>query len=127
MDKSNLKYQLLENSYDKNSVEYKKLVSSLKDLEYIQTDLHNIIIEQNSKIKNINKNNDSIKENFTISNNDLEICDKYYFSYKPIVIGSLIGAIFISPTTALLRIKYLGLTTSFGAILGGFSGYKIQQ
>ena len=104
MDKSNLQYQLLQN-YKKDSPEYKKLISSLDDLEYIQTDLHNLIS----------------------STNELEIADTYYFSYKPIIIGTFTGAIFISPITALLGLKYLALTSSIGGILGGIGGYKLMK
>ena len=127
MNKSNLGYQLLLNGhYDENSVEYKKLISSLKDLEYIQTDLNNIILEQNNKLKSINSNNNSIIDNLSKSNKDLKICNEYHFSYKPILIGSCIGALFISPVTSILGLKYLGVSLSVGGLIGGYSGYKLQ-
>ena len=126
MDKSNLQYQLLQN-YKKDSPEYKKLISSLHDLEYIQTDLHNIILSQNVKLKNVNKKNNTIQDNLISSTNELEIADTYYFSYKPIIIGTFTGAIFISPITALLGLKYLALTSSIGGILGGIGGYKLMK
>ena len=127
MSKTNLGYQLLLNgNYDENSIEYKKLMSSLQDLEYIQTDLNTIILDQNNKLKNINTNNNSILENLNKSNEDLKICNKYYFSYKPIIIGSCIGALFISPVTSILGLKYLGVSLSVGGLIGGYSGYKLQ-
>ena len=110
-----------------NDIKYKNLVNSLKDLEYIQKDLYSVIKTQNEKIKDINNKNDSIINNFNNSNRELELCDKYYISYKPIVIGSVVGAIFISPFTSLIGLKYLGLTSSIGMLIGGISGYKIQQ
>lgn len=126
MDKSNLQYQLLQN-YDNDSLEYKKLISSLKDLEYIQTDLHNIILDQNAKLKNVNKTNNTIQDNLNSSTDELKICDKYYFSYKAIIIGSVTGFVFISPISALLGLKYFGLTSSIGGIIGGLSGYKLMK
>ena len=123
---SNLELKLLENC-DKDSIKYKKLLESLKDLEYIQNDLHNVIIDQNNKIKNIRVSNEKIYDNLYDANIDLEYCDKSFFSYKPIIIGSCVGALFISPITALVGLKYLGLTSGLGGVLGGISGYKLQQ
>ena len=126
MDKSNLQYQLLQN-YKEDSPEYKKLISSLHDLEYIQTDLHNIILSQNVKLKNVNKKNNTIQDNLNSSTEELEFANKYYFSYKPIIIGSLTGALFISPLSALFGLKYMSLTSSIGGIIGGISGYKLMK
>ena len=123
---SNLQYKLLEN-YDKNSEEYKNLVSSLKDLEQIQTNLHSVLLDQNNKLKNVKNTNDNIYDNLNNANINLKYCDDLHFSYKPIIIGSLIGALFISPVNALIGMKYFGLTTSIGGIVGGIGGYKIQK
>lgn len=123
---SNLEYKLLENC-DKNSLEYKKLLSSLKDLEYIQTDLHNVLIDQNNRLKNVKNQNDNIHDNLNQANIDLKYCDKINFSYKPIIIGSCIGALFISPVNALIGLKYFGLTTGIGGLIGGIGGYQIQK
>lgn len=126
----NLKVKLINKNgeeIDENSIEYKKVISTLKDLEYIQKDIYDVIKTQNNKIKDINNINENISANMTLSKNNLEICNKYYFSYTPIILGSVIGVIFISPVTAFLGAKYLGITTSLGVIFGGLSGYKIQQ
>ena len=83
MNKSNLKIQVLKNineddQIDKNSEEYKNLISSLTDLEHIQIDLYNCIKTKNNKIKNINNLKDNLENNLLNSNNNLQLCDKYY-------------------------------------------------
>ena len=58
---------------------------------------------------------------------DLTECDKLHFSYKPIILGTILGGAICSPMITLLGIKYIGISTSVGGFLGGFAGYKIQK
>ena len=131
MDNSNLQYQLFKQGYyeDKHQKEeYKKLVNSLSDLKDIQTDLNELLLQQDEKINDLEEKSLIIEDKVKDSLNNLVEADKLYFSYTPILTGGILGMTLLSPPTAfLLGAKYVGYSLGLGGILGSISGYKLQK
>ena len=131
MDNSNLQYQLFKQGYYKDKhqkEEYKKLVNSLSDLKDIQTDLNELLLQQDEKINDLEEKSLIIEDKVKDSLNNLVEADKLYFSYTPILTGGIIGMTLLSPPTALLLgAKYLGYSLGLGGIIGSISGYKLQK
>ena len=131
MNNSNLQYQLFKQGYyeDKHQKEeYKKLVNSLSDLKDIQTDLNELLLQQDEKINDLEEKSLIIEDKVKDSLNNLVEADKLYFSYTPILTGGIIGMTLLSPPTALLLgAKYLGYSLGLGGIIGSISGYKLQK
>tara|TARA_B100000242_G_C42978820_1_gene454315 strand:+ start:492 stop:890 length:399 start_codon:yes stop_codon:yes gene_type:complete len=131
MDNSNLQYQLFKQGYyeDKHqNEEYKKLVNSLSDLKDIQTDLNELLLQQDEKINDLEEKSLIIEDKVKDSLNNLVEADKLYFSYTPILTGGILGMTLLSPPTAfLLGAKYVGYSLGLGGILGSISGYKLQK
>ena len=131
MDNSNLQYQLFKQGYyeDKHQKEeYKKLVNSLSDLKDIQTDLNELLLQQDEKINDLEEKSQIIEDKVKDSLNNLVEADKLYFSYTPILTGGILGMTLLSPPTAfLLGAKYVGYSLGLGGILGSISGYKLQK
>ena len=68
MDNSNLQYQLFKQGYyeDKHQKEeYKKLVNSLSDLKDIQTDLNELLLQQDEKINDLEEKSLIIEDKVT--------------------------------------------------------------
>ena len=131
MDNSNLQYQLFKQGYyeDKHKKEeYKKLVNSLSDLKDIQTDLNELLLQQDEKINDLEEKSLIIEDKVKDSLNNLVEADKLYFSYTPILTGGILGMTLLSPPTAfLLGAKYVGYSLGLGGIIGSISGYKLQK
>ena len=131
MDNSNLQYQLFKQGYyeDKHQKEeYKKLVNSLSDLKDIQTDLNELLLQQDEKINDLEEKSLIIEDKVKDSLNNLVEADKLYFSYTPILTGGILGMTLLSPPTAfLLGAKYVGYSLGLGGIIGSISGYKLQK
>ena len=131
MDNSNLQYQLFKQGYyeDKQKKEeYKKLVNSLSDLKDIQTDLNELLLQQDEKINDLEEKSLIIEDKVKDSLNNLVEADKLYFSYTPILTGGILGMTLLSPPTAfLLGAKYVGYSLGLGGIIGSISGYKLQK
>ena len=131
MDNSNLQYQLFKQGYyeDKHKKEeYKKLINSLSDLKDIQTDLNELLLQQDEKINDLEEKSLIIEDKVKDSLNNLVEADKLYFSYTPILTGGILGMTLLSPPTAfLLGAKYVGYSLGLGGILGSISGYKLQK
>ena len=140
LDKSNLEYHLYEdsanikllNKYDirKERVEkeeYNKLVQSLEDMKDIQTNLSECLDELDEKLESMNDNIYHSEMELIKGLKELKEADALYFSYKAILLSGLAGAILVSPVSAIIGIKWLGVTSSMGGILGGIAGYKFQK
>lgn len=131
MNNSNLQYQLFKQGYyeDKHQKEeYKKLVNSLSDLKDIQTDLNELLLQQDEKINDLEEKSLIIEDKVKDSLNNLVEADKLYLSYTPILTGGIIGMTLLSPPTALLLgAKYIGYSLGLGGIIGSISGYKLQK
>ena len=140
LDKSNLEYHLYEdsanikllNKYDirKKRVEeeeYNKLVQSLEDMKDIQTNLSELLVDQDEKLETMNDKIYNSEMELIKGLKELKEADALYFSYKAILLSGLAGAILVSPVSAIIGIKWLGVTSSMGGILGGIAGYKYQK
>ena len=140
LDKSNLEYHLYEdsanikllNKYDirKERVEkeeYNKLVQSLEDMKDIQTNLSELLVDQDEKLESMNDKIYHSEMELIKGLKELKEADALYFSYKAILLSGLAGAILVSPVSAIIGIKWLGVTSSIGGILGGIAGYKFQK
>ena len=141
LDKSNLQYHLYEdsdankkllNDYDlrKDRLEkedYNKLVQSLEDMRDIQTNLSDLLVDQDEKLETINDKIYNSEMVLAEGIEELKKADALFFSYKAILLSGLAGAILVSPVSAIIGIKWLGITSSMGGILGGIAGYKYQK
>ena len=133
MDNSNLQYQLFKQGYyqqknKKETQEYNKLVSSLTDLKEIQSDLNELLLQQDEKISHIEEKALKIEYKVKGSLDNIVEADKLYFSYTPILAGGIVGMTLLSPPTAMfLGLKYIGYSLGIGGILGSIGGYKVQK
>ena len=133
MDNSNLQYQLFKQGYyqqknKKETEEYNKLVSSLTDLKEIQSDLNELLLQQDEKINHIEEKALKIEYKVKGSLDNIVEADKLYFSYTPILAGGIVGMTLLSPPTAMfLGLKYIGYSLGIGGILGSIGGYKVQK
>ena len=118
---------------DKNNIEIqqeeqeKKLIKTLNELSEIQANISDLLLQQDERINKIENNIDYTENQVKLALDDLAECDKMYFSYKPIIAGTLLGGAICSPLVTLVGMKYLGISTSVGGLLGGLAGYKIQK
>ena len=118
---------------DKNNIEIqqeeqeKKLIKTLNELSEIQANISDLLLQQDERINKIENNIDYTENQVKLALDDLAECDRMYFSYKPIIAGTLLGGAICSPLVTLVGMKYLGISTSVGGILGGLAGYKIQK
>tara|TARA_B110000114_G_C14900483_1_gene320511 strand:- start:219 stop:599 length:381 start_codon:yes stop_codon:yes gene_type:complete len=118
---------------DKNNIEIKqeeqekKLIKTLNELSEIQANISDLLLQQDERINRIENNVDYSEDKIKLALDDLAECDKMYFSYKPVVLGTVLGGAICSPLVTLVGIKYLGISTSVGGLLGGLAGYKIQK
>ena len=105
----------------------RKLIQTLNDLSDIQSNITELLLEQDYKLDSIENNISSTELRVKKALDDLSECDKMYFSYKPIVVGTILGGAVCSPLVTLVGLKYLGISTGVGSVLGGLVGYKIQK
>ena len=105
----------------------RKLIQTLNDLSDIQSNITELLLEQDNKLDSIENNISSTELRVKKALDDLSECDKMYFSYKPIVVGTILGGAVCSPLVTLVGLKYLGISTGVGSVLGGLVGYKIQK
>jgi hypothetical protein len=108
-------------------IEYEKLLSKVYELNQIQQNLIDCIQKQDTSIDNIESNLDITLNNVEDGNKDIKVAESYYFKYKPIIIGSLIGAVVAGPIGVAANIKLGSLITLGGTFAGGAIGYKIQK
>ena len=139
----NLSLQLQKNKiYDKNlsksfhdlptdpllmDDEQKNLLGSVKDLKHIQENLASLVNTQQEKIDTIQNNIEETELESIKALEDLREADRLFFSYKPIIIGGVLGALCGGPIGLAVGVKWTGLTSSIGGVLGGYTGYKAQK
>ena len=117
---------------NKNNIEIeqeeqeKKLIKTLNELSEIQANISDLLLQQDERINRIEYNIDYSEEKIKLALDNLADCDKMFFSYKPIIAGTILGGAICSPLVTLVGMKYLGVSTGLGGLLGGFAGYKIQ-
>ena len=103
------------------------LIDTIRDINIIQKNLAELVENQQEKIDSIENN---ITQTENLSKNALEelkIADSLFFSYKPIIVGSILGGILGGPVPLIAGFKYAIITGSIGTIMGGYGGYKIQK
>jgi hypothetical protein len=116
-----------EPTYYEDNEKEKKLIQTLSDLNEIQTNITDLLLQQDEKLDRLEDNVTMTEFRVKQALDDLVECDKMYFSYKPIIAGTILGSAICSPIITLVGVKYLGISTSVGGLLGGFAGYKIQK
>ena len=107
--------------------EEKKLIDSVRDLREIQENLASLVNNQQEKIDNIQNNITESEIQSIKALNDLKEADRLFFSYKPILIGGAIGALCGGPIGMAIGVKWTGISSGIGGILGGYTGYKAQK
>ena len=88
-------------------------------LEYIET--------QDEKIDNIERSMDKIYHHTQLSLDNLIEANNYNISYKGVLIGGIIGGMFLSPFGFLLGLKTGTLIGMSGMLMGSFASYKLQE
>ena len=116
-----------ETTYYEDNYKEKKLIQTLSDLNEIQTNITDLLLKQDEKLDRLEDNVTMTEFRVKKALDDLVECDKMYFSYKPIIAGTILGSAICSPIITLVGVKYLGVSTSVGGLLGGLAGYKIQK
>ena len=108
----------------KENEDYDNLVKSLIDLKDIQNNISELLVSQDEKIESIQDN--LFKSESDIKNGIQEIKEakRLSFSYTKVVLGGILGAAVGGPFGFLTGIKYTGLTTSTGALLGMVGVYS---
>lgn len=136
LDKSNLKYHLIDNQkYDGNEIrrnrleeeEYNRLVQSLEDMKEIQSNIGEFLVNQDEKLESIQDKIYHSEKVMADGLEELKKADALFFSYKAILISIIGGAVITTPLSALIGVKWLGITSGMGGILGGIAGYKFQK
>ena len=105
---------LSRTSLDNDSEEYNELCSELTEVQNLHEEIQKILNEEKEIIetqtKNIAQNTKIVLEEV----NNLQITN-----YKPILIGSTIGAVTLGPIGVLIGLKYGAVMVALG---GGLSG-----
>jgi hypothetical protein len=109
-----------------NNEDYDKLLDSLYDLHEIQNNISSLLVSQDEKIESIEEKMFHIDQEVKKGLIELQEAKKFNFSYQKIFLGGIVGGLLGGPLGFLTGIKYMGLTTGTGALLGGISGYSIQ-
>jgi len=123
MSKLKLNYDYEE---DIETVTNDDIVRGINDINQIQENLNSVIYSQTDKLLRIEDNMSSINDTLIESNKNLNIADKYFFSYTPVIFGGIIGGAILGPIGFKLGISVTSFAT-FGTFMGGYTGYKIQK
>lgn len=127
---NNLQYTLFKEGFYKNrdkERQKEKLIDSLQDLKEIQNNLNDILLKQDHELSRVDENMSLSENRIEQSFNNLQEADNMYFSYKPILIGGVLGATLCSPLGFFIGVKYLGISSGLGCILGGAAGYQVNR
>tara|TARA_B100000795_G_scaffold239348_1_gene200958 strand:+ start:3389 stop:3781 length:393 start_codon:yes stop_codon:yes gene_type:complete len=100
------------------------IINSLQDLNEINKNLAELVNNQQQKIDTIENNIIQTEIKSLKSLKNLQKTDSLFFSYKPIFIGSILGAIVGGPFGLVMGIKWIG---GISTIIGGITGYKLQK
>lgn len=119
---------LLNNTLLENTNTQEELERSIMEINEIQNHLNECIISQQEKIDNFENNLSNTNNIVENAKNDLILAQKYSFSYKPVLVGSIVGGILISPLTLLTHLSIIkSFITLSGTVAGAMSGYSIQS
>ena len=108
-------------------LEENDLIDSVKDLNEIQKNLALLVNNQQEKLDLIQNNITEVEEQNIRAIEDLKEADRLFFSYKPIFLGGTLGLLVGGPVGLAVGVKWTGLTSGIGSILGGYVGYKVQK
>ncbi len=108
-------------------LEENELIDSVKDLNEIQKNLASLVNNQKEKLDLIQNNITQTEHDSINAIEDLKEADRLFFSYKPIFIGGTLGLLVGGPVGLLVGVKWTGLTSGLGSVLGGYAGYKAQK
>lgn len=126
----NLQYTLFKDGFyreKEQKKEQKKLISTLENLKEIQHNLNDLLLKQDQELSRVDENMSLSENRLENSFNDLKEADNMFFSYKPILIGGVLGAALCSPLSFLVGVKYIGISSGFGGIIGGVAGYQVNK
>lgn len=118
---------LLDNSINENDNLEKYYQDDIDNINSAQKNLLEYIEYQNEKIDNIETNMYKIEYNTNDGLNDLIYANNYNISYKGVIIGGLIGCVFMSPFGFLLGLKTGTVISMSGMLLGSMATYKLQE
>tara|TARA_B110001450_G_C17507679_1_gene435047 strand:- start:71 stop:439 length:369 start_codon:yes stop_codon:yes gene_type:complete len=102
---------------------YKK---DLIDINETQKNILDYINSQDVKIDSIERNLNGAEFNSNLGKDNLIISNNYNISYKGVLLGGLIGSMFISPFGYLLGLKTGTIISLSGMVIGSLSSYKLQ-
>lgn len=104
----------------------KQQIQKINDINEIQMHLLETIQDHTHSLDSIENNISNIDNNLSYSIKNLESAHSNYMIYSPIIIGSIVGAVLVSPVIGLVGLKTGTLASLTGGVIGGISGYKIQ-
>ena len=117
---------LLDNTIlNRELEEYYK--EDIKNINIAQKNLLEYIETQDEKIDNIERSMDKIDHHTQLSLDNLIEANNYNISYKGVLIGGIIGGMFLSPFGFLLGLKTGTLIGMSGMLMGSFASYKLQE
>jgi len=123
MTKLLLNYEKDEKDEQYLSGLYKK---DLIDINETQKNILDYINTQDEKLDTIENNLNRANFNTNLGKDNLIISNNYNISYKGVLLGGLIGSMFISPFGYLLGLKTGTIISLSGMLIGSISSYKLQ-
>lgn len=117
---------LLDNTkLNREMEEYYK--EDIENINIAQKNILEYIESQDEKIDNIERSMDKIDHNTQLSLDNLIVANNYNISYKGVMMGGVIGALFLSPFGFLLGLKTGTLIGMSGMLMGSVASYKLQE
>jgi len=111
---------------DKYKNIYKNYENDIDDINNIQRNLMEYIYYQKDKLMRIEDNMSSTQDLTEQANLDLKDASNYSISYTPIIIGTILGGVTLTPAL-LMGLKFGSLLPTVGSLMGGLLGYRIQK
>mgnify|MGYP006081821725 CR=1 FL=1 len=99
----------------------------IENINIAQKNLLEYIESQDEKIDNIEQSMDTIKYNTQFGLDNLIEANNYNISYKGVMVGGIIGGLFLSPFGFLLGIKTGAIIGMSGMLMGSVACYKLQE
>lgn len=124
---SQLKQDLLSKSLHEPLLMDDESLLLFQELNQIQKNLAEVVNSQQQKIDTIENNITQTEIESQKALKELQEADKLFFSYKPIFIGGIIGALVGGPVGAYAGIKWAGISGGVGSLVGSYTGYKVQK
>jgi len=124
---SQLKQDLLSKSLHEPLLMDDDSLLLFQELNQIQKNLAEVVNSQQQKIDTIENNITQTEIESQKALKELLEADKFFFSYKPIFIGGIIGSLVGGPVGAYAGIKWAGISSGVGSLVGSYTGYKVQK